>query len=114
MSRFTTKIDNEYIVGVSVGECGWTDVAEEKQYEANQKLGKLEDLEEQLGCPLEVVVKALEYGIYAKDLPREDLIKQFGLKLSNIETEWYLINNIMCVNLKDYKISFWLKEDKSE
>lgn len=49
MSRFTTKIDNEYIVGVSVGECGWTDVAEEKQYEANQKLGKLEDLEEEIG-----------------------------------------------------------------
>ena len=77
------------------------------------KLGKLEDLEEQLGCPLEVVVKALEYGIYAKDLPREELSKQF-VRLSNVETEWYLINNIMCVNLKDYKISFWLKEDKSE
>ena len=83
------------------------------EYACVVKLGKLEDLEEQLGCPLEVVVKALEYGIYAKDLPREELSKQF-VRLSNVETEWYLINNIMCVNLKDYKISFWLKKDKSE
>ena len=79
------------------------------EYACVVKLGKLEDLEEQLGCPLEVVVKALEYGIYAKDLPREELSKQF-VRLSNVETEWYLINNIMCVNLKDYKISFWLKK----
>ncbi len=62
----------------------------------------------------DIAVKALKYGIYVKDMPREDLIKQFGLKLSNIETEWYLSNNIMCVNLKDYKTLFWLKEDKSE
>lgn len=79
------------------------------EYACVVKLGKLEDLEEQIGCPLEVVVKALEYGIYAKDLPREELSKQF-VRLSNVETEWYLISNIMCVNLKDYKISFWLKK----
>ena len=104
MSRLTNKWKNYYTPKLEA-------------FDKNQditplldKLGKLEDLEEQLGCPLEVVVKALEYGIYAKDLPREDLIKQFGLKLSNIETEWYLSSNIMCVNLKDYKISFWLKK----
>lgn len=72
------------------------------------------NLTNELGCPLEVVVKAISNGIYVKDMPREDLIKQFGLKLSNIETEWYLSSNIMCVNIKDYKTLFWLKEDKSE
>ena len=107
MSRLTNKWKNYYTPKLEA-------------FDKNQditplldKLGKLEDLEEQLGCPLEVVVKALEYGIYAKDLPREELSKQF-VRLSNVETEWYLINNIMCVNLKDYKISFWLKKDKSE
>lgn len=95
MSRLTTKIDNEYIVGVSVGECGWTDVAEEKQYEANQKLGKLEDLlqsynikdleeldrllemattckelSKQLGFPLPLLKKVLNNGIWVKDKDR--------------------------------------------
>ena len=79
-----------------------------------EKLGKLEDLEDELGCPLEVMVKAISNGIYVKDMPKEDLIKHFGLKLSNIKTEWYLSTNIICVNLKDYKTLFWLKEDKSE
>ena len=77
------------------------------------KLGKIEDLEEEIGCPLDVVFKALKDGIYTKDLPREELSKQF-VRLSNVETEWYLINMIMCVNLKDYKNTWWLREDKSE
>jgi len=75
---------------------------------------KCHNLEEQLGCPLEVVIKALKNEIYTLDLPREDLTKQVGLKLSNRENEWYLSNEKMCVNLKDYKTLFWLKEDKSE
>ena len=33
---------------------------------ANKKLGKLEDIEEELGIPLEVLFKALKEGIYWK------------------------------------------------
>ena len=73
-----------------------------------------EELSKQIGCPLDVVFIALANGIYVEDLPSEDLIKQFGLKLSNVETEWYLSSNVMCVNLKDYKKCFWLRKDKSE
>ena len=82
----------------------------------DNKLGKLEDLEEQLGCPLEVVVKALKIGIYTnlKNWNREDLTKYFCLNLYNLETEWYLGNPIIFVNLKDYKKTWWLREDKSE
>ena len=93
---------------------------EEKQrykemwFNANNSLAKYRKLEEQLGCPLEVVFKAISNGIYVKDLPREDLNKYFGLRLSNIETEWYLSNNVLCVNIKGYKTVFWLKEDKNE
>lgn len=96
------------------------ELIEEKQrykdmwFTTNNSLAKYRKLEKDLGCPLEVVFKAISNGIYIKDMPREDLIKQFGLKLSNIENEWYLSNNIMCVNIKDYKTLFWLKEDKSE
>ena len=80
------------------------------------KLGKLEDLEEKLGCPLDVVFKALKIGIYTnlKNRNREDLTKCFCLNLYNIETEWYLGNPIICVNLKDYKNNWFLKKDKSE
>ena len=82
----------------------------------DNKLGKLEDLEEKLGCPLEVVVKALKIGIYTnlKNWNREDLTKYFCLNLYNLETEWYLGNPIIFVNLKDYKKTWWLREDKSE
>ena len=82
----------------------------------DSKLGKLEDLEEQLGCPLDVVVKALKIGIYTnlKNWNREDLTKYFCLNLYNLETEWYLGNPIILVNLKDYKNTWFLKDDKSE
>ena len=33
-------------------------------YKANQKLGKIEDLEEQMGCPLEILVKNITDGKY--------------------------------------------------
>ena len=82
----------------------------------DNKLGKLEDLEEQLGCPLDVVFKALKIGIYThlKNRNREDLTKYFCLNLYNLDTELYLGNPIIFVNLKDYKKTWWLKEDKSE
>ena len=82
----------------------------------DNKLGKLEDLEEKLGCPLDVVVKALKIGIYTnlKNWNREDLTKYFCLNLYNLDTEWYLGNPIIFVNLKDYKKTWFLKEDKSE
>ena len=82
----------------------------------DNKLGKLEDLEEQLGCPLDVVFKALKIGIYTnlKNRNREDLTKYFCFNLYNLDTELYLGNPIIFVNLKDYKKTWWLKEDKSE
>jgi hypothetical protein len=42
---------------------------EEEDYDCCvEKLGKLEDLEEELGCPLEVVFKAIEEGIIVKSV----------------------------------------------
>lgn len=110
MSRLTTKIDNEYIVGVSVGECGWTDVAEEKQYEANQKLGKLEDLEEEIGCPLEVVIKALKEGIYQADGGRR---KYPTIEYNGATKKFYFAFGTYC-NVEEYGKEWFLKEDKSE
>ena len=82
--------------------------------EVIKELLQYKDLEEQIGCPLEVVIEALKYGIYCANMPREDLTKYFDLKLSNRYNEWYLGNDLMAVNTKYYKVLFWLKEDKSE
>ena len=90
------------------------------------KLGKLEDLEEEIGCPLEIRERALNgfyivgYGYVSND---DDFIylrkdnKGYYLKVvihpsKPIPPDFYGYCDIHY--LKDYKKSFWLKEDKSE
>ena len=98
MSRFTKydKKQKQYIRLVS-------------RLAVDNKLGKLEDLEEQLGCPLEVVFEAIKNGIYDKkgfhytvilDL---DFLRAYPLDL--FDEKW---------QLSDYQKTWWLKEDKSE
>ena len=88
------------------------------------KLGKLEDLEDELGCPLEVVVKALngfytEFGYISNE---DDFIY-----LRKDSEGWYLKVVIHpskpkpknfawfeMRRLKDYQKTWWLKGDKSE
>ena len=80
------------------------------------KLGKLEDLEEKLGCPLEVYVKI-----------RQSIIEKVYIQyLGEMERMWIMApiakNGFGVVNgfitkscfWKDYKKTWWLKEDKSE
>ena len=98
MSRFTKydKKQKQYIRLVS-------------SLAVDNKLGKLEDLEEQLGCPLDVVFEAIKNGIYDKkgfhytvilDL---DFLRAYPLDL--FDEKW---------QLSDYQKTWWLKEDKSE
>ena len=87
------------------------------------------NLEEQLGCPLEVVVKALSRGFYI-DInkveidpplknPSGDLIlinrpKDFRLNLWYERIEVASFGHYLEVYLKDYKTTWWLETDKSE
>ncbi len=92
--------------------------------EVYTKLGKLEDLEDELGCPIEVVFKALKEGFYTQTMhhtkqdntwlgindlgyTKEIFCMYFDENMSNIET---------CVerDLKDYKKTWWLNGDRSE
>ena len=57
MSRLTKKLDE----GFYVSNAPCTD-------DLKNKLGKLEDLEDELGCPLEVVFKTLKEGILVNDI----------------------------------------------
>lgn len=102
--------------------------------EVYHKLGKLEDLEEELGCPLEIVVEAIKKGIVVK--PYEDEYGDITLwnsrketelditvsKLNFEEPELLFFDNWVfscssgcyrgCVKLKDYKKTWWLPSDK--
>jgi len=94
---------------------------------AIQKLGKLEDLEEQLGCPLEVLVKAIKNGIwFINEDDKLEYIDEalcFNTKLNTdklvFDNYGYYCKNIEKLKgnqiyLEDYKKTWWLKEDRSE
>jgi len=81
---------------------------------AYNKLIKLENLDEQLGCPLEVVFKALKDGIFIENIYGEIINFKCRLAYKNEELGWYfnIINGYVMV--KDYKKTWWLRKDKSE
>lgn len=112
MNRFTGKIDNDYIVSVSMGIGGYTDAAEEKQYEANQKLGQLEDIEEELGIDLITLFKALQNDIWLENVNHEII----GLKCYLIRQpkSWILRIADGYVFPKDHLKTWWLFEELSE
>jgi hypothetical protein len=59
MSRFTfQKRDGNYSLRFDLGNLQQVDII------AMNKLGKLEDLEEELGCPLEFVIEQLRKGFF--------------------------------------------------
>ena len=80
-----------------------------------QKLGRLEDLEEQLGCPLEVREKAIKYGIYIKNIYGEMVNFKVMLVYKNEQMGYYFrFINDGYVLLADYKKTWWLKENREE
>lgn len=80
------------------------------------KLGKLEDIEQELGCSLDVVFKAIKNGIFKKRKCFDKdkfifvpiVLDDYGLgEISNGEIMDYFY-------LKDYKVTWWLKDDLTE
>ena len=73
-----------------------------------------EDLEEELGCPLDVVFKAIKNGIHIKIDDEEDDIA--GWKLSIFMEEQCFVINEMLFRTKlpfaDHGKTWWLKGDK--
>lgn len=106
MSRLTTKIEDGFYVADHAHN---TD-------EVTHKLGKLEDLEEEIGCPLEVIFKALGHWIYDEDG------KAWYIEHYYQEHNIYQLHSVRNFgriadkkfNTKDYKKTWWLKEDRSE
>ncbi len=80
------------------------------------KLGKLEDLEEQLGCPLEVVFKALTERIVFKHRITQQILlgRKPELVFRDNEYRFYIGYHTFGqeVKLSDYQKTWWLPKDK--
>ena len=107
MSRLTEKNKFDTHYGISISK--------NLLQSAYDKLGKLEDLEEQLGCPLEVREKAIKYGIYIKNIYGEMVNFKVMLVYKNEQMGYYFrFINDGYVLLADYKKTWWLKENREE
>lgn len=108
MERYTEKI-NEFDYKLTK----YNDIV---RANARQKLGELEDLEEQLGCPIEKLIEFSRqetvYTIYGTHT-NEIVIVDLNLCRIHISINGD-INNSYCLYFKDYKKTWWLKWDKSE
>ena len=80
---------------------------------AAQIIGRYENLEKELGCPFDVVAKALKqrkvWNGYTYLL---------NMKLSYVNDTWVLSNGVHIIPVENYKSTkydgWWLKEDKTE
>ena len=73
-------------------------------------------LEEQLGCPLEVVFKAIKNGIYYENNTRKIIYIRVYFTTNSYKTEFVLrdLNDDYALLSRNYKKTWWLKEDRSE
>ena len=101
MNRLTKQIiDMNIVRGYEV----------KNQTDANNKLGKYEDLEEKIGCPLEVRCKVV-FGLIVYNKNGEQL------RVGTIYADKFLANcfgYIYELKYVEYKKTWWLKSDKSE
>ena len=106
MERLTEKVNGEYIH--KVHKCSLNDCYE--------KLGKLEDLEEELGIPLEVLFKALKDGIWI--INKEYVYDGYHIEVVLIGDKYnkFLLQdfNYDVWELKDYGKTWWLDKPKEE
>ena len=114
MNRLTKKFNGEYYRK----DADTIMFNSETDYNAIQKLGKLEDIEEELGCPLEVVFRALKDGIIYEKENKYVLIPNliFAQLLNEDVGDYHFINydlpnleNNLIVKLSDYRKTWWLK-----
>lgn len=82
-------------------------------------LQQYKELEDKLGCPFKIAVKALINGIYTKEC-ESDKLEWFEVR--GIEKDGLSVISKLCgyaecdfsCKFKDYKKTWWLKADRSE
>lgn len=113
MNRFTRKCSREEAYLETGSEYVPSETAS-SEFEMYYKLGQLEDIEEDLGCPLialSIISKNgfyCEYGYIApRHIYRIDIFRKEILYYDEDK-------NCFSVKLSDHKKTWWLKEDRSE
>ena len=85
-----------------------------KAQERYIKLGFLEDIEEYLGCSLDVVFSALQNNIVSDNLINPDNIKTIYFRLKPEQNSYLLVidnqNKKTLLRTKDYNKTWWLKK----
>lgn len=130
MNRLTKNISNKQTYcGYEVKDCKYQQIYDFKRYNeledyvdsdltlAIDKLGKLEDLEEQIGCPLDVRCKVVCDSIIYDENGIE--YKVVYIHKEYFDCEEPFDNDIGYTKLcafewKGYKKTWWLKENKEE
>lgn len=121
MSRLTKKLNDDGWYEVEEYGPKYNEVKLDAYFDAVYKLGMLEDIEEQIGCPLEVVAKAITYGI-AYELKNGLIESEPHISLTECGYGYILCSGSSTRKViengefqtKDYKKTWWLKEDMSE
>lgn len=111
MSRLTEK--NKYDTHYSFS------ITKNLLQDAYDKLGKLEDLEEKYDLPLDVLVTLLDHYQYYDEDGHQRIIHSLDMYHKQIMIKKYendddIYGYYEHLNFKDYKKTWWLKEDKSE
>ena len=127
MERLTEKYNDSYVTK----KYFTSNTIMEDSYKAVQKLGKLEDSQEEIECPLEAMIAAfkavrqgfifvdLGHGLYEETYIRLDYgdisPDEEGYIGCNFTTNYhYILDDDGCVFVEDYKKTWWLKADRSE
>ena len=104
MSRLTKKKTVYHETAKSVND-------KELCADALNKLGKLEDIEDELGCPLDVVSSKKAMVVKDSEIYEVDIMAvSFTNGKIYFGSEWSFITK----KIKDYKKTWFLKGDKSE
>lgn len=110
MERLTKKQENKY----------WLNCSYDEQ-DAIQQLGKLEDLQDELGVPLEVLFKALKDGIYRfyeefEDEPPSIYYLDPIIMYDEWRECWIFYDDSKCqvYCLKDYGVTWALTREEEE
>lgn len=108
MNRLTKDLKTPH------NDTGYSDIVKnsiDREQIVLTKLKMYEDLEEELDCPLEVVIKALKEGIVLNN----DIL--YKCKLSYIRKELIFVcyintTAVTGVSVKDYNKTWWLEGEK--
>lgn len=115
MSRLTKKGKTCYYPNVDNGSPYYPDST--NACRLIQIIGEYEDLEEQLGCPIDVVFRALKQGyvyVWFEEFDRLETSVISGI-YSDYRDEWVLdLTEYENQSLQDYKKTWWLLPTKEE